>query len=167
MTVCSTIRLGYQQRKYQSCTLVAFCEGESTSGVPSPKASNGEITSMQWNHESWWSIEAETMGLLPNTKNCGLHMRQDCRERFPRHRLQRKPPVSDSGMHHGTCITHVPWCMSGSLIRSGGENVPGHSRRMCNLRFYVSGKRPIASLKDHPKNFAFSFCLMLVCYYMY
>ena len=28
-------------------------------------------------------------------------------------------------MHHGTCVTHVPWCMSGSLARCGGENVPG------------------------------------------
>ena len=44
---------------------------------------------------------------------------------YPRHRLQRKPLVSDPGMHHGTCVTHVPWCMSGSLTRGGGENVPG------------------------------------------
>ena len=28
-------------------------------------------------------------------------------------------------MHHGTCVTHVPWCMSGSRTRGGGENVPG------------------------------------------
>ena len=28
-------------------------------------------------------------------------------------------------MHHGTCVTHVPWCMSGSLVPDGGENVPG------------------------------------------
>ena len=44
---------------------------------------------------------------------------------FPRRRLQRKPLVSDPGMHHGTCVTHVPWCMSGSLTRGGRENVPG------------------------------------------
>ena len=44
---------------------------------------------------------------------------------FPRRRLQRKPLVSDPGMHHGTCVTHVPWCMSGSLTRGGEENVPG------------------------------------------
>ena len=44
---------------------------------------------------------------------------------FPRRRLQRKPLVSDPGMHHGTCVTQVPWCMSGSLTRGGGENVPG------------------------------------------
>ena len=43
----------------------------------------------------------------------------------PHRRLQRKPLVSDPGMHHGTCVTHVPWCMSGSRTRGGGENVPG------------------------------------------
>ena len=41
---------------------------------------------------------------------------------FPRQRLQRKPLVSDPGMHHGTYVTHVQWCMSGSL-NSGG--IPG------------------------------------------
>ena len=28
-------------------------------------------------------------------------------------------------MHHGTSVAHVAWCMSGSLIRGGGETVPG------------------------------------------
>ena len=32
-------------------------------------------------------------------------MRRECRERFPCHHLQRKPRVSDPGMHHGTCVT--------------------------------------------------------------
>ena len=27
-------------------------------------------------------------------------------------------------MHHGTCVTHVPWCMSGSLTRGGGNTFP-------------------------------------------
>ena len=41
------------------------------------------------------------------------------------------PRVSDPDMHHGTCFTHVPWCMSGSLTSGfslksvAGENVPG------------------------------------------
>ena len=43
----------------------------------------------------------------------------------PRHRIQRKSLVNDPGMHHGTCVTHVPWCMPGSLTRRAGENVPG------------------------------------------
>ena len=37
----------------------------------------------------------------------------------------KKPLVSDPGMHYGTRVSHVPWCMSGSLTRGGGENVPG------------------------------------------
>ena len=52
-------------------------------------------------------------------------MRGERRKPFRRHRLQRKPRVSDPGMHHGTCVTHVPCCMSGLLTRSGGENVSG------------------------------------------
>ena len=27
-------------------------------------------------------------------------------------------------MHHSTCVTHVSWCMSGSLAPGPGENVP-------------------------------------------
>ena len=58
------------------------------------------------------------------------------------------PRVSGPDMHHGTCVTHVPWCMSGSLTsgflwsRWRGKR-SGHSRRMRNLQFYVSGKRPM------------------------
>ena len=59
---------------------------------------------------------------------------------FPHHRLQRKQPVSDPGMHHGTCDTHVLWCMLGSLTRGGFR----HSRRMRSPWLYVSGKRPMS-----------------------
>ena len=52
-------------------------------------------------------------------------MCRECRERFPRHRLQMKPLGSDPGMYHGTCVTHVSWCMPGLLPDGGGENVPG------------------------------------------
>ena len=54
------------------------------------------------------------------------------------------------GMHHGTCVTHVPWCMPGSLTcvfpwswwRGKRSR---QSRRMRNTQFYVSGKRPMLS----------------------
>ena len=85
-----------------------------------------EIMFARWDVQ--WKIEMNStlgMGILPDAENCGLRMRRECRERFPRHRRQRKPRVSDPGMHHGTCVTHVPRCMSGSLTRGGGENVPG------------------------------------------
>ena len=60
------------------------------------------------------------------------------------------PPqlVRDPDMHHGTCVTHVPWCMTGSLT-SGflwsrwREKRYRHSRRMRNPQFRLSGKRPI------------------------
>ena len=59
------------------------------------------------------------------------------------------PLVSDPDMHHGTCVTHVPWCMPGSLI-SGllflsqwrGKR-SRHSRRMRIRQLCVSGKRPM------------------------
>ena len=58
------------------------------------------------------------------------------------------PPLqlSNPDMHHGTCVTHVPWCMPGSLTsgflwnRWRGKR-SRHSRRMRNPQFYVSGKR--------------------------
>ena len=58
------------------------------------------------------------------------------------------PRVSDPDMHHGTCVTHVPWCMSGSLIsgflwsRWRGKR-PWHSWRMRNPQSYVSGRMPM------------------------
>ena len=52
-------------------------------------------------------------------------MCRECWERFHRHRLQRKPLVRYPGMHHGTCVMHVPWCISGWQNCVGGENVPG------------------------------------------
>ena len=72
------------------------------------------LTWLKWDH-----------GPLTKYAKLRLCMRWECRERFTRHRLQRKPLGSDPGMHHGTCITHVPWCMSGSLTRGSRENVPG------------------------------------------
>ena len=58
-----------------------------------------------------------------------------------RHQLQRELLVSDPGMHHDTCVTHVPWCLSGSLTRGGGENVPGipSACATCNFAYLVRG----------------------------
>ena len=66
------------------------------------------------------------------------------------------PRVSGPDMHHGTRVTQVPWCMSGSLTRGfhwsrwRGKRSRGHSRRMCNPQFYVSGKRPMIMSRDDP-----------------
>ena len=73
---------------------------------------------------------AQEVGALPWTsyqirKIAGCACAGNAGNVFPRRRFQRKPLVSDPGMHHGTCVTHVPWCMSGSLTCGDGENVPG------------------------------------------
>ena len=44
---------------------------------------------------------------------------------FPATDFKRKPLVSDPGIYHGRCVTHVAWCMSWSRTRRDGENVPG------------------------------------------
>ena len=80
------------------------------------------------------------------------------------------PPsrIGDPHMHQGTCVTHVPWCMSGSLaggfLWSRWRKKPSrHSRRMRKSQFYVSGKRPMAHLTYSPgimHRFAFCFPMM-------
>ena len=49
------------------------------------------LASMCWPHD--------VMGLLPHTQNCGLCMRRECRERFPRHH----------GLAIPTCIMARAW----------------------------------------------------------
>ena len=63
-------------------------------------------------------------------------------------------------MHQGTCVTHVLWCMPGSLTsgflwsRWRGKR-SRHSRRMRNPHYYVSGKRPMASqIEGNPAVFS-------------
>ena len=65
------------------------------------------------------------------------------------------PRASDPDMHHGTCVTYVPWCMPG-LLTSGflwnqwrGKR-SRHSLLMRNQEFYVSGKRPMMIQFIHP-----------------
>ena len=93
------------------------------------------------------------MDLLPDAQTCVLCMRWECRERFLRHRLQRKRLVSDPGMYHGTCATHVPWRMSGSLTPDGGENVPGIAGACTtrNFMYLARGPFPWNPLYNHHK----------------
>ena len=58
------------------------------------------------------------------------------------------PRISDPDMRHGTCVTHVSWCMPGSLTCGFlwswcRRKCSRHSWRMLNPQFYLSGKRPI------------------------
>ena len=82
---------------------------------------------------------------LPDTQNCGLHMRREWRECFLRHR----------GLAIPTCIKARAWCTWHDACRgrlpavffevSGGENVPSITGGCTTRNFCVSGKRPMAA----------------------
>ena len=44
------------------------------------------VVSMDLRSHRMYSLFGDAMGLLPDTQNCGLRMRRECRERFPLHR---------------------------------------------------------------------------------
>ena len=82
-----------------------------------------------------WSCDM-LMGLLPDTYNCGLRMRRECRAYFPRHRGLAIPAcirarASRALMHAGIANKWFP------LKSVSGKR----SRRMRNPQVYVSGKK--------------------------
>ena len=80
------------------------------------------------------AVKDKRPALIRKTRDCACA--GNAGERFPRHRLKKKPLVSHPGMHYGTCVTHVPWCMSEPLTRSGGENFPGN-HAACAIRNFM------------------------------
>ena len=110
--------------------------------MPSYQHIPSSTRSTPWGYFSGdWQLKISMLplGLFPDTSICELPIRRECRESFPHHWVQRKSLVSDSNMHHGTCVTHVPWCMSGSLT-CGGENVPGIPGACATRNFmYLAG----------------------------
>ena len=70
-------------------------------------------------------------------------MRQECWELSPRHRLQRNPLVNDPAMHRGTCVTHIPWYMSGSLTLGCGENIHGIPGACATRNFTYLARGPL------------------------
>ena len=87
------------------------------------------------------------MSLLPDKYNCGLPMRHKSPECFPRHRLQRKPLVSDPGMHHRTCETHI-----GNAIPRWWKNIPGIPGAYATRNFAFLARGPWSHIWDHFEN---------------
>ena len=74
------------------------------------------------------------------------------------------PRVSDPGMHHGTCVTHVTWCLPGSLTSGffevgGGENVPGIPGA-CATRNFAYLVRDPSALAMHDVNVSLYTCTL-------
>ena len=94
-------------------------------------------------HPSARFVRLYSMDILPNTYGW-LRMPRECRERFP-----ISPRVRDPDMHHGTCVTYVSWCMTGSLTsgfffreKRSFPPFPAHAQPAT----YVSGKWPISTV---------------------
>ena len=62
---------------------------------------------------------------------CDIYDMNHTRSYFTKAKMFHKAQISafcENALLHArgiVAVTHVPWCMSGSIIRDGGENVPG------------------------------------------
>ena len=93
-------------------------------GASHPPAWHPPLCWSEWDHSTRY-VQYVPWASYQIRKIAGCACAGNAGNVFPRRRFQRKLLVSDPGMHHGTCVTHVPWCMSGSLTCGDGENVPG------------------------------------------
>ena len=114
---CFNIKIPYNQ--YRDCY-----EKDKMFSQP-PNLSHGNPHT--WKESLYWNsaLVIWVWTSYQIRKIVGCACAGNARTVFPHHRLQRKPLVSDPNKHHGTSVTHVPWCMLGLLTRRGRENVPG------------------------------------------
>ena len=97
-----------------------------------------------------WNYNGERMTKLMSWASCQIRKIAGCACAGNAGNVFPPPWVSEPDKHHGTCVTHVPWCLSGSLT-SGflwsrwWEKT--YSRRMRNPQFYVSGRWPMKHLQ--------------------
>ena len=141
------------------CIIISLWGDTSvTNGVPSWRASNAKLwcfIMLNVHHSDVMTLSASLSFCDGNLRvaNGFLSQWAPCQIRKLRvvhvpGMFSPPPRVSDPDMHHGTCVTHVPWCMLGSLTsgflwsRWQGK-CSRHSQRMRNPQFYISGKRPM------------------------
>ena len=118
-----------RSKKISKLRATGLCAGNSpvTGEFPAQMASHVE------NVSGWWRLYdmGKSLRHCPSwasyqiRKIVGCECAGNAGRVSPVTVFKRKTLVNDPGMHHGMCITHVPWCMSGSLICGGGEIVPG------------------------------------------
>ena len=121
LNICSAACSGYKTRmhtmhgKRQSSALLTNCEANPpmTGGFPSQRPSTAENVDlcmpgchMELRKMSNW---LDPLASCQISKIAGAHAPGMPGTFSP------SSQVSDPDMHHGTCVTHVPWCMSGSL----------------------------------------------------
>ena len=66
-----------------------------------------------WLTGAWPAVTA--CSILPAWASCQIRKIAGAHAPGMPETFSPSPQVSDPDMHHGTCVTHVPWCMPGSL----------------------------------------------------
>ena len=105
--------------------------GPVIGGFPSQRTSNAENVSIWWRHHVWarilsaCAISMSKQFSKQNSIAIDFQQPYGPLARYAKLRVAHAPGmpgtfsppprISDSDMHHGTCVTHVPWCMPGSL----------------------------------------------------
>ena len=85
------------------------------------------VMKLRWNIGHEW---CQTTGKMPQWASCQIRKIAGAHAPGMPGTFSPSPHVSDPDMHHGTCVTHVPWCMPGSLTsgfilnRRRGETFP-------------------------------------------
>ena len=74
--------------------------------------------SWQWTTLGWYYSVALEAAPLIQWASCQIRKIADAHAPGMPGTFSPSPQVSDPDMHHGTCVTHVPWCMPGSLYSS-------------------------------------------------
>ena len=135
--------LGHNESDYLILAILVFGYYPRTSNISFIWILSVTYSAVSTIHIAWPSYQ------IRKIKGCACA--GNARNVFP------PPRVSDPDVHHGTCVTHVPWCMPGSLISRWRRKRSRHSRRMRNPQFYVSGKRAmVVNVNDFRRDTPYS-----------
>ena len=152
----------FESCPYSMCcnTNITFCHCELSLEIVTPPSCVFRvhfITDMALLYSLWRDYWPPALSLLRKKKtasqwaSCQIRKIAGCAYTGNAGNVSTPPRFCDPDMHHGMCVTHVPWCIPGSLTNGfplkSVAGSPRNSWRMRNLRFYVSGKRPMITIK--------------------
>ena len=123
----------HTSKKISNLRVTGLCEGDPpvTGRFPSQRAANAENISIWWRHHviyvQPWSLLCylqhclkfnqviTTLWIQQPWASCQIRKIAGAHAPGMPGTFSLSPHVSDPDMHYGTCVTHVPGCMPGSL----------------------------------------------------
>ena len=89
-----------------------------------------------------WSLDFLPWASCQIRKIVGCAWAGNAGNDFPATDFKGNRQLAIPACNHGTCITHVPWCMSGLLTRGGGGNVPNIPGACATRNFMYLARGP-------------------------